>query len=588
LNVQTDRIDNHKAQFTIEIEVEQLDEAKRKAAKKIARQVRIKGFRKGKAPYRVIAKYVGEAAILEEAIELLGNDIYKYALDESEVEPYGPGSLDDFKLEPAPTFIFSVPLQPEVDLKGYADVRVDFEAPEVSDEDVDKALEQMRQQAAEVSEEEFEVVEAGHRVTFDLHSEFSDGEEPEDEDEEDENSDETVDSDTSEEETDEDEAVDSDTSDDADDEDDIPFVPKKGDNFLHRHDVTVILGVDEDPVMPGFAEGLVGAEIEEEVQFELTIPMDHDDFKDIGGRKVNFHVTVTKIEAVTLPDLDDEFARKITEEEGDDPLDLDGLRQRTREELEKEAMQNTKSEYGDKVLEKIVEEADIAFPELMTEERIEDMLRDLDNNLQQQGMNLDSYMRITGATKESLQEQYADNAIESVGRTLVLRELVTAQNLEIGDEQIEKHLDSMMILFGGQGDQFRGLIDTPQMRENILNQILMDYIMTQLVAIGQGEDPDKAIAEREAETEAENEKARQRIERMMELQKVAAELEEGEETSEGETIDEAVPEESQDDDSPANTPDSVVEENTGDDSSDSDESIEDSDTAEDAVEQDDE
>jgi len=551
LNVQTDRIDNHKAQFTIEIELEKLDEAKRKAAKKIAKQVRIKGFRKGKAPYRIISQYVGEAAILEEAVELLGNDIYKHALDESKVEPYGPGSLDDFKLDPAPTFIFSVPLQPEVDLKNYADVRVDFEAPEVSDEDVEKALQQMRQQEADVSEEEFTVVEAGHRVTFDLHSEFSDGEEADEEDEEDTEDESDADEDTTE----------------AEEE---PYVPKKGDNFLHRHDVTVLLDEDEEPIMPGFVAALVGAEIEKEAEFELTVPEDNDDFKDIGGRKVTFHVTVKKIEAVTLPDLDDDFARKVTEADGDEPLDLAGLRKRVRADLEKEALQTAKSEYGDKVLEKIVEGAEIAFPELMTEERIEDMLRDLDRNLQQQGMNLETYMRITGTTKESLQDQYRDNAIESVARTLVLRELVTAQNIEIGDVQIEKHLDGMMMQFGAQGDQFRSLIDTPQMRENILNQLLMDNIMTQLVAIGRGEDPEKALAEHEAETEAENEKARQRIERMMTAQEEAsAELADGDESTTDEVVTEA-----------DDVDDSEEENNTDDNSSDS-ESVEDADDHED-------
>ena len=551
MNVQTDRIDNHKAQFTIEIELEKLDEAKRKAAKKIAKQVRIKGFRKGKAPYRIISQYVGEAAILEEAVELLGNDIYKHALDESKVEPYGPGSLDDFKLDPAPTFIFSVPLQPEVDLKNYADVRVDFEAPEVSDEDVEKALQQMRQQEADVSEEEFTVVEAGHRVTFDLHSEFSDGEEADEEDEEDTEDESDADEDTTE----------------AEEE---PYVPKKGDNFLHRHDVTVLLDEDEEPIMPGFVAALVGAEIEKEAEFELTVPEDNDDFKDIGGRKVTFHVTVKKIEAVTLPDLDDDFARKVTEADGDEPLDLAGLRKRVRADLEKEALQTAKSEYGDKVLEKIVEGAEIAFPELMTEERIEDMLRDLDRNLQQQGMNLETYMRITGTTKESLQDQYRDNAIESVERTLVLRELVTAQNIEIGDVQIEKHLDGMMMQFGAQGDQFRSLIDTPQMRENILNQLLMDNIMTQLVAIGRGEDPEKALAEHEAETEAENEKARQRIERMMAAQEEAsAELADGDESTTDEVVTEA-----------DDVDDSEEENNTDDNSSDS-ESVEDADDHED-------
>ena len=150
MNLQTERIENHRAQFTIEIETDQLEDAKRRAARKISRQVRIKGFRKGKAPYKLVVQRVGEGAVLEEALESLGDVLYKQALDESEVTPYGPGAFEDFQLEPAPTFVFSVPLQPEVDLKDYLNVRIDFEEPAVTDEDVDNALKQLRMRHIEV------------------------------------------------------------------------------------------------------------------------------------------------------------------------------------------------------------------------------------------------------------------------------------------------------------------------------------------------------------------------------------------------------------------------------------------------------
>ena len=102
MNLQTERVDNHRAQLTIEIEAEQLESAKKQAARKISRSVRIKGFRKGKAPYRLVAQYVGEAAILEEAVDTLGGELYKQALQESELLPYGPGAIEDFKIEPVP------------------------------------------------------------------------------------------------------------------------------------------------------------------------------------------------------------------------------------------------------------------------------------------------------------------------------------------------------------------------------------------------------------------------------------------------------------------------------------------------------
>lgn len=539
MNVQTERIDNHKAQFTVEIEAQQLDEAKRKAAKRIAKQVRIKGFRKGKAPYRIIAQYVGEAAILEEAVELLGNDVYKYALEESEIEPYGPGSLDDFKVDPSPVFIFSVPLQPEVDLKDYADIRVDFEEPEVTDEDVENALQQLRQQEAEVSEEEFETVEAGHRITVDLHSEFSDGEEQEDDDDDDESDSDadTEDKDATESDDDADQDA---TESDADDEDksdeDAPYIPFKGDNFLHRHDLELTLDAENEPVLPGFIEAMVGANLDDEVVFELTVPDEGEQYKDIEGRKVEFHVTVKSIVAVTLPDLDDDFAKHVTEADGDDALDLAGLRARTLEDLKKDALENAKSQYAESVLEKIIEQAEISYPDMMLEERIEDMLRDLDGQLQKQGMNLENYMRITGTSKESLQEQYRDNAADSVKRTLVLRELVQAQNVEMGDEQIEKRLNNMLMQFGAQGDQFRSLIDTPQMRENILNELLTDNIMTRIVAIGRGEDPEEAVKAREAEQDEAAEKARENVAKMMAAQEAAqAEVEAAEDSDEEDT-----------------------------------------------------
>jgi trigger factor len=521
LNVQTERIDNHKAQFTVEIEAKQLDDAKRKAAKKIAGQIRIKGFRKGKAPYRVVSQYVGEAAILEEAIELLGNDIYKDALDESGVEPYGPGMLDDFKVDPAPTFVFSVPLQPEVDLKGYADIRLDFEEPEVADEDVENALKSMQRQQATVVNAELEEVAAGHRVTVDLHSEFVDGEDDEE------------------------------PSEDADDseEDAGEYIPKKGDQFLHQHDATLVLEPSDEPIMPGFVDGLVGGKLNEDVEFELTVPEGNEDYDTIVGRTVKFHVTIKKIEEIEVPALDDAFALQIGEADEDDTVvDLASLRARTHDELEKEALENAKSIYAEKVLTEIIDGADIAFPEMMIEEQIDDMLRDLDNNLQQQGMNLETYMRFSGMTKEMLQEQYRDQAIASLNRTLVFRELINVQEIEIGDEQINKRVDAMLMQFGDSAEQFRQYFDTPQMRQNILNELLMDNIMTRIVALGQDKDAQELLAEREAEQDAETEKARQRVERMLASQ---SEEDENEEEDEASTEDAPADVEAQDEDAQA-------------------------------------
>jgi FKBP-type peptidyl-prolyl cis-trans isomerase (trigger factor) len=157
-------------------------------------------------------------------------------------------------------------------------------------------------------------------------------------------------------------------------------------------------------------------------------------------------------------------------------------------------------------------------------------------------------MRFSGMTKEMLQEQYRDQAIASLNRTLVFRELINVQEIEIGDEQINKRVDAMLMQFGDSAEQFRQYFDTPQMRQNILNELLMDNIMTRIVALGQDKDAQELLAEREAEQDAETEKARQRVERMLASQ---SEEDENEEEDEASTEDAPADVEAQDEDAQA-------------------------------------
>lgn len=500
MNLQTERIEKHRAQFTIEIESDQLEDAKRKAARKISRQVRIKGFRKGKAPYGLILKHVGEGAVLEEALEDLGDALYKRALEESEVTPYGPGAFEDFKLEPAPTFIFSVPLQPEVDLKGYLDVRLDFEEPDVAEGEIDDALKQMRMQRVEVLDEEIEIAGPGHRVTIAVDSEFVDGDPPDEA------------ADIGAEDALTAEAADADEA-DAADEEPGPYIPKKGDTFVTEDSRQIILDPNEDPFIHGFVGNLIGAERGSDVLFELTIP-DDDAEETIIGRRVSFSVTIKDIEAISIPELDDDFAKLISRESGEETLDVASLRQFVQDNLTRTALDNARSEYSAKVLQEIVEGASIEFPDLMLEEQIDQMIREFEGNLQQQRLNLDEYLSLTNSSKDELREQYRQPATRSLRQTLVLRELVSAQGIEIGDEEFELRLDKVTAGYGAS-PEIRKLFDTPQMRGNIRNELVMDHLNAHLAAIGQGEDPAAAIEDMKDRDIAEAERGRARRERML-------------------------------------------------------------------------
>lgn len=499
MNLQTERIENHRAQFTIEIESDQLEDAKRKAARKISRQVRIKGFRKGKAPYGLVVRQVGEGAVLEEALDDLGDVLYKQALDESDVTPYGPGAFEDFQLEPAPTFVFSVPLQPEVDLQDYQDVRLDFEEPAISESEIDATLKQMQLQQIEVLDEEVEVAGPGHRVTIAVDSEFVDGDPPDDE------ADALIEDALTAESDEADESA-------VADEDPAPYIPKKGDTFINDDHTQIILDPNEDPFIHGFVGYLIGAERGSDVQFELTIP-DDDAEETIIGRRVSFVVTIKDIEAISIPELDDEFARRNSRERGDEELDLAGFRQSVHDDLARAALDNARSQYSAEVLEKIVEGADIEYPDLMLTEQIDAMIAELEGNLKQQRFNVEDYLRITNTTMDDLREQHRESAVHSLRQNLVLRELARVQDIKISDEALELRLNSVIAGLG-TSPEIRKLFDTPQMRDNIRNELVMNHLHAHLVAIGMGEDPSALIEDMESRAAADTERARERRERL--------------------------------------------------------------------------
>ena len=571
MNLQTERIDNHKAQLTIEFEEQQLDDAKRQAARRISRRVSIKGFRKGKAPYRLVEQRVGAAAILEDAVEILGDSLYRQALEESGLEPYGPGTLEDFSLEP-PTLVFSLELQPEVDLKEYDSVRIDFEEPAVADEAVDSALEELRQREIEVLDAERQVVASGDRIRVDIDSEFvddardsdaadgagddddadaADGAAGDDEDDADDADDDAVmdaaddDADDAADAGDDDDVDDSDAADDADDAGDAgddagddarddadtaddagddadddddagddadaddaaegAAAPKKGDDFLRRQNMQLILDPEDEPIMPGFAAGLVGAELDSEVEFELTIPNEGFDAL-VTGRRVGFRVSIKNIEAIRIPELDDEFAKAVGESRSEtgEPIETyDELRAAIRQDLEKRALAEAKQAYGEKVLTAVIEGAQVDYPAALLESHLDQMIADFGETLQKQGINLETYVRFRGISADDFRDESRGEAVKSLKRVLVLSELGEAMAVKIEDEQIDRQLDEMAFSFAGLRESpLRQTLDTPHVRRDIMGRLMFDEVMARLAAIGQGKDPDAAADELRTAAEA--------------------------------------------------------------------------------------
>jgi trigger factor len=483
LNVQTEKLENHIARLTVEIEVARLDKAKKQAARKLAKRVNIPGFRKGRVPYNVLVNYVGEAPILEEAVESLGNDVYRTALEESKVEPYAMGELENFTLDPAPTFIFTVPMQPTVEMNDYLAVRMDYEAPEVKDKDVDDALRHLQEQHAVVEESQSPAA-LSDKVTMDVSGNFvdDDAEEADDHDHEDE------DHDHDHEGEDEDHGHDHNAP-------------------IHEHDAEIYLEADREPV-PGFADAVVGAAVGDEREFVLTYPDDEEKYQQFAGKVVKFHVAVKKIENVTLPPLNDDFAARVSEEDDDveEPLTLLALRAKLREDIQTQMEESYQNEYTGKMIDELVEIADFAFADVMVNEQIEDIIQRTASNF---GVTLEDYLRLTGQDIETLYEDESlrETAEKGVRRSLVMRGILDAEGITVTEEEIEGEVDRFLTQFGDQAPQYRSLFNTPDMRNSMVNSLLERKIRDRIVEIGRGierAEPEAAPAV-EAEAEAQDE-----------------------------------------------------------------------------------
>jgi trigger factor len=492
LNIQTERLENHMARFTVELEASRLEQAKQAAAKKLANRVNIPGFRKGKVPYKILVSYVGEGAVLEDAIEILGNDVYKEALDESGIEPYGPGELEDFKVEPQPTFTFVVPMQPSVGLGDYQSTRLEWTDPIVSDEDVTRSMRLLQEQEA-VVEESHKPVELGNRVTVEMYAATIDDEAKSAEDQ-------TAEVETPETE-DAHELHDHDEHDhDHEHEGDEHHHHDHGlggNEFIHEHNAVLMLGEDNEEPAPGFKQALVGANVDEEREFEVTYPDDKEEWgDDLAGKRAKFKVTIKKIESMTLPALNDDFAARVTEKE-EKQLTLLELRIRMRENLQKNLEQRVKQEFAGQALDQLVEKATIAFPEALVNDQIENYLERLDRDLRQQNLTLEDYMRITGKNRDEVKADYRDVAVKNVKRSLVMRELMGAEKVEVNESQVDEQINNMLKQFGDQAESLRPMLDTPAMRENVRNDLLEQSVLDRIVAIAKGEAPEVSVLDAE-------------------------------------------------------------------------------------------
>lgn len=442
MKIDTARQEDHQIKLTVEVEAPVLDGAKRRAARKIAQQVKIPGFRPGKAPYNVVLRQVGEGAVLEDALDILLDDIYPQIIAEADIDPYGPGSLENIVSMEPPIFEFMVPLAPEVKLGDYRAIRLPFEPKEVADEDIEEVLSNLREQHAIIEPVE-RSVEAGDLVYILLSGEQVQPDENET----------------------------------------AAFVEERKLPIVVENEST---DPEDEYPFPGFSQMLIGLSVGEEKTINHTYPSDSE-YEDLQGVEIAFKVKIEEVKARTLPTLDDEFAKSVGDYES-----LADLHTKVAESIAEHLEAEQNAQYESEIVDEIVEDAEIKFPPQMLDHEIEHALQDLTIKLSSQGLDMDTYLKSRETDMDALRAELQPSAQERIQRSLALTEVGRQEKISIPPGELET-------LAKGRIEELGSILPEEQVSkllsgdglQNLMNNILVEEMTTRtlkrLRSIAKGE-----------------------------------------------------------------------------------------------------
>jgi len=388
LKIETQPRDDHQVTLTAEIETEVFEKSKRQAARKISQESRIPGFRPGKAPYDVVKRMFGEEAIQKEAVNLLLDDVYTKVIEQAEVKPYGPGSLEEIQSMDPVTFRFLVPLDPKVELGDYQAIRKPYEPKTVEEKDVDDFLNRLRTSYATVTPAERSAQE-GDLVFINVSATRVN-----------------------------------------------PAEGETADLIEERPYQVTIRTTDENQVeewpFPGFGRELLGLAAEEEKTFPHIFSTESP-YEALRGVEAEFKVKVQSVKALELPELTDEFAQTLGEFQT-----VDELRESVRKSLEAQAKEEYDRTYFAELTDQVIEQSVIKYPPQALDDEVEQVVRNIENDLAQQSLDLDTYLKIRNTDRQTfIEEEVKPTALKRLQRSLVMDELARAENIQFDNEQFE-------------------------------------------------------------------------------------------------------------------------------------------------------
>ncbi len=385
MSVKVEKLENNMAKLTIEVEAAEVEKALEKAFQKQKGKISLPGFRKGKAPRAMIEKMYGPEVFYDDAINAMIPDAYDKAVDECGEDVVSQPEIDIVTIKKGEPFVFTatVALKPPVELGKYKGVTVPKVETEVTDEDVEKALQKERENNARNITVTDRAVKDGDMTVLDFEG-FVDG---------------------------------------------VAFEGGKGENYP--------LTIGSGAFIPGFEEQLIGAEIDKEVEVKVTFPEDYQ-AAELASKDAVFKCTIKEIKEKELPELDDEFASEVSEFDT-----LAEFKEDIKKNLAESKAKEAKDEKEANVIEAIVKEAKMEIPEAMITTQQNQMLDEFAQRMSMQGLSMEQYCQFTGATRDKLFESVRPQAEQRIKSRLVLEEIAKVENIEATDADVEEELKAM-------------------------------------------------------------------------------------------------------------------------------------------------
>lgn len=420
MSVKVEKLENNMAKITVEVSIEDLEKAIEKVYKRARGKIAVPGFRKGKAPRKMIERMYGKGVFLEDAANEVLPEAYRKAAAESELTIVSQPKIDVDQLEPEKPFIFTaeVAVKPEVTLGQYKGLEVPASDTAVTEEEVEAELKKEQEKNSRTISVEDKGAENGDIVTLDFEGFVGDE----------------------------------------------AFEGGKGEDYP--------LTLGSGSFIPGFEEQLIGAKAGEHVVVNVTFPEEYQ-AKELAGKEAVFQCDIKKVETKELPELDDDFAQDVSE--------FDTLSEYTasiREKLEKRKADEALRRKEDAAVDKAIENAQMDIPEAMIDTQARSMMDDFARNMQAQGLSLEQYCQFTGQNPERMLEEMKPQALKSIKTRLLLEKIAEEENIEPTDEEVTAEIAKMAENYGLEAESMKDM-----MGEDELAQIKKDISVQKAITL---------------------------------------------------------------------------------------------------------